>query len=122
MFEYGRQTDFAHMDSDWFETVEKKHGRVETRRCTAVSCPEFIAYLNEREQWSNVRSVAMVESEYPVEFAKNHIAVQVVCGFLLSSEPDFAALYITGNRFFVQFGQDLHAELASFGHTQAGRF
>ena len=63
MFEYGRQTDFADMDSDWFETVEKGHGRVETRRCAAVSSPEFIAYLNEREPWSNLRSVAMVESE-----------------------------------------------------------
>lgn len=51
MFEYGRQTDFADIDSDWFETVEKGHGRVETRRCTTVSSPEFIAYLNERERW-----------------------------------------------------------------------
>ena len=63
MFEYGRQTDFADMDSDWFETVEKGHGRVETRRCTTVSSPEFIVYLNERERWSNLSSVAMVESE-----------------------------------------------------------
>ena len=63
MFEYGRQTGFADMDSDWFETVEKGHGRVETRRCTVVSSPEFISYLNEREQWSNLRSVAMVESK-----------------------------------------------------------
>lgn len=63
MFEYGRQTDFAHMDSDWFETIEKGHGRVETRRCTAISSPEFIDYLNDRGQWSNLRSVAMVESE-----------------------------------------------------------
>ena len=63
MFEYGRQTDFADMDSDWFETVEKGHGRVETRRCTTLWSPEFISYLNERERWSNLRSVAMVESE-----------------------------------------------------------
>ena len=58
-----KQTDFADMDSDWFETVEKGHGRVETRRCTTVSSQEFIAYLNERERWSNLSSVAMVESE-----------------------------------------------------------
>ena len=63
MFEYGRQTDFADMDSDWFETVEKGHGRVETRNCTTISSPEFIAYLNEGERWSNLSSVAMVESE-----------------------------------------------------------
>ena len=63
MFEYGRQTGFDDPHSDWFETVEKGHGRVETRRCAAISSSEFIAYLNDREQWSNLRSVAMVESE-----------------------------------------------------------
>ena len=63
MFEYGRQTGFDVPHSDWFETVEKGHGRVETRRCTTLWSPEFISYLNEREQWSNLRSVAMVESE-----------------------------------------------------------
>ena len=63
MFEYGGQTDFDDLESDWFETVEKGHGRVETRRCTVVSSPEFIAYLNEREEWSNLRSVVMVESK-----------------------------------------------------------
>ena len=66
MFEYGRQTDFADMDSDWFETVEKGHGRVETRRCATIFSPEFISYLNEGERWSNLKSVAMVESERSV--------------------------------------------------------
>ena len=36
---------------------------METRRCTTLWSPEFISYLNEREQWSNLTSVAMVESE-----------------------------------------------------------
>ena len=61
MFEYGQQTDRA--DSDWFETVEKGHGRVEIRRCTTLWSAHLIAYLNDGAQWSNLRSVAMVESE-----------------------------------------------------------
>lgn len=51
MFEYGRQTDFADMVSDWFETVEKGHGRVETRRGATISSPEFISYLDDRGRW-----------------------------------------------------------------------
>ena len=37
-----KRHSLADMDSDWFETVEKGHGRVETRRCATVSSPEFI--------------------------------------------------------------------------------
>ena len=43
MFEYGRQTDFADMDSDWFETVEKGHGRVETLRCNLISSVHILS-------------------------------------------------------------------------------
>ena len=41
------------------ETVEKDHGRLETRRCYAFS---QLAYLVKPEQWPNLRSFAVVES------------------------------------------------------------
>ena len=47
MFDHGRLTDFADMDCDWFETAEKGHGRVETRRCRGVSDRKYIAYFND---------------------------------------------------------------------------
>ena len=33
MFDEARRTGFSELDHDWFETVEKSRGRVETRRC-----------------------------------------------------------------------------------------
>ena len=63
MFDEGRRTDFADMESDWFETVEKSRGRVETRRCRAVFDPEWIAYLDERGEWANLGGAALVESD-----------------------------------------------------------
>ena len=48
---------------DYCETVNKNHGRVETRRCWSVSDPDWIGYFNDRGEWPNLRSVAMVESE-----------------------------------------------------------
>ena len=63
MFEYGAQTEFADIESDWFETVEKSHGRVEKRRCRTISSAEFIAYANDTKRWTHLKSVAMVESE-----------------------------------------------------------
>ena len=67
MFDDARRTDFADVNCDWFETVEKGHGRVETRRCRVVSEPAFIDYFNDRGEWPSLRSVALVESERYVD-------------------------------------------------------
>lgn len=67
LFDEARREDFAGLDCDWFETVEKGHGRVETRRCRAISDASFIAYLNDEGEWPGLRSVAMVESERYVD-------------------------------------------------------
>ena len=73
MFEEARRTGFAELDHDWFETVEKSRGRVETRRCWAVSDPECISYFNEGGEWANLRSAAVVESERMVNGERERI-------------------------------------------------
>ena len=45
------------------ETVGKGHGRIEKRRCWAVSDPDHLDYVNDHNQWSGLKSLAMVESE-----------------------------------------------------------
>ena len=61
-FEYGERTRFATMEHDVFETVNKGHGRVERRRCWATSAPSVIEHANDRGEWANMNSVAMIES------------------------------------------------------------
>ena len=61
-FEYGERTRFATMDHDVFETVNKGHGRVERRRCWATSAPSVVEHANDRGEWANMNSVAMIES------------------------------------------------------------
>ena len=60
-FAQAREAGFAGMD--FFETVEKSHGRIEKRRCWATSDPDCLAYLNDKGQWKRLASIAMVESE-----------------------------------------------------------
>ena len=67
LFDEAGREPFAFLDCDWFETVEKGHGRAETRRCRSVSDAAFIGYLNDRGEWPKLRSVAMVESERYVD-------------------------------------------------------
>ena len=60
-FAQAREAGFASMD--FFETVEKSHGRIEKRRCWATSAPDCPAYLNDKGQRKKLARIAMVESE-----------------------------------------------------------
>ncbi len=44
---------------DYCETLEKDHGRIEARRCWVT---EEIGWLEQKEDWKNLKSVVMVEA------------------------------------------------------------
>ena len=57
---------FGHRDGasvDFYETVEKSHGRIEKRRCWSVTDRECIEYFSDRGEWRGLSGVAMVECE-----------------------------------------------------------
>ena len=62
MFTYERSTDFRNCPHDFHQTVEKGHGRIETRRCWAVADPEYLKYVNDDQTWPHLQSLVMVES------------------------------------------------------------
>jgi predicted transposase YbfD/YdcC len=45
------------------QTVEKGHGRIETRRFFLVHDPLYLQYLNPKGAWPNLRGIGMVQSE-----------------------------------------------------------
>ena len=63
MFDHAKRSGFSDLDHHFSETVEKGHGRIEKRRCWAISDPDYLDYVNDRNQWSGLKSLAMVESE-----------------------------------------------------------
>ena len=63
MFDHERRSGFSDLDHHFSETVEKGHGRIEKRRCRAVSDPDYLDCVNDRNQWSGLKRLAMVESE-----------------------------------------------------------
>jgi predicted transposase YbfD/YdcC len=63
LFTEARATGFADVTHDAAETLDKGHGRLERRRCWAVSDADFLAYLDPTGRWPGVRSVVLVEAE-----------------------------------------------------------
>ena len=63
MFDQARRTGFSDLPHHFSEAVGKGHGRIEKRRCWAVSDPDHLGYVNDRNEWASLRTLAMVESE-----------------------------------------------------------
>jgi predicted transposase YbfD/YdcC len=59
-FQDALQQKFKGIPHDFEQSVEKDHGRVETRRCWTVS---DVDWLENKKQWRGLRSLVMVENE-----------------------------------------------------------
>lgn len=59
-FAWARALEFKEIEYSYAESVEKDHGRIETRRCWSV---EDVEWLNNKEAWSSLRSICAVEAE-----------------------------------------------------------
>ena len=52
MFTLEKHNEFADVAHDYHQTIEKNHGRIETRHCRVFSAPEFLAYMDPNQEWS----------------------------------------------------------------------
>ena len=93
MFEQLRRSGFSDLGYHFCETVGKGHGRIEKRRCWAVSEPEHLGYMDERGEWAGLRSLAMIESER-TENGKASTQTR----YYISSLPDDARKLLSGVR------------------------
>jgi len=59
-FQENSKNDFKEIDSDYYETVNGEHGRIEVRKYRTTS---DIDWLCGKECWKNIQSIAMVERE-----------------------------------------------------------
>jgi len=57
--DWAERMGFKEIEYDYCETLEKGHGRIEERRCWVT---EEIGWLPEKEDWKNLKSVALVEA------------------------------------------------------------
>lgn len=57
--DWAERIGFKEISYDYCETLEKDHGRIETRRCWVT---EEIGWLEQKDKWKNLKSVVMVEA------------------------------------------------------------
>lgn len=60
-FAFEAQTDFQKVRHSVFQTQEKGHGRIETRRYVLIDDPTYIDYLNAAGRWFGLGSICRVE-------------------------------------------------------------
>ena len=62
-FQEERKIGFKGIAHDYYETVEKNHGRLETRRYWTISDPDYLKYLDPEKEWQDLKSIGRVEAE-----------------------------------------------------------
>jgi predicted transposase YbfD/YdcC len=62
-FELAQADHFAQIQHQFYQTVDKGHGRLEIRKHWIIDDPEYIAYFNPKGKWKGLRSIGMVQSE-----------------------------------------------------------
>jgi predicted transposase YbfD/YdcC len=69
IFVQAQASDFAGIEHDFEQTVDKGHGRIEIRRCWTMGQVEF---LMNAQKWAKFTSIAMVQSERRVNGKIEH--------------------------------------------------
>lgn len=64
LFEQAQGNEFAQVEHDFHQTIEKGHGRIDTRRCWTLS---ELDYLVQKSQWQGLQSIAMVQAQRRID-------------------------------------------------------
>ncbi len=81
LFKFARQQDWKDIEHEYYQTINKGHGRIEIRRHWTMENTE---YLCGSEQWKGLQTIGLVESERRV----NHQTAIEQRYYLLSIKSD----------------------------------
>jgi len=87
-FRCAERDDYAHLDHDRHETVEKDHGRVERREYRIVAEASFEAC----GEWGGLRAVGMVQSERTTAEGTSRETRYYICSRMMSAQAFAAAV------------------------------
>lgn len=62
-FALAQAEEFAHVQHQFHQTVNKGHGRLEIRRYWTIADPEYLVYLDPKRRWKGFQGIGMVQAE-----------------------------------------------------------
>ena len=92
-FKLARQNNFTKVTYTTHQTIDNNHGRLEIRRCWAISGEESLAFLRADGLWPRLQSLVMIESE-------RHLAKKVSkqTSYFITSLTNDARLILAAKR------------------------
>lgn len=61
--EFAERKPFHWVEHDYQRTIDKDHGRLETRECWVVTDPQYLAYIRQYKEWAGLQSVILVRGK-----------------------------------------------------------
>ena len=98
-FAYGDSKQFANLQMDFHQTTHKTSGRIEIRRCWAVSDPLAFEHIRYYDGWTDLKSMVRIQRERRIG---EHITYETA--YYISSLPADAArlLYATQHHWAIE--------------------
>ena len=111
LFDDLEESNFSAFEHEHAKTIEKGHGRIETRQAWTISDPEIIKHLRNSDKWPNLTSVVMVQAERTLLCGDTKTQDKPDKRFYLCSRNDNALLCLNNTRKHWQVENALHWSL-----------
>jgi predicted transposase YbfD/YdcC len=102
-FAYADQVQFADMAHSYAETVNKGHGRIEIRRCWAISDPLAFEYIRNYDGWTDLQTIVRIQRE-----RRLRDKTEQETAYYISSLPNDAEQLLMATRYHWAVENSLH--------------
>jgi predicted transposase YbfD/YdcC len=103
LFEVDVAQGFAYATHSYAKTVNKGHGRIETRECWATEKEEYLSLVRKHQQWKNLKSIVRIVSQRQIGEK-----IEVQTRYFISSLPADAKTILKAKRSHWKIENQLH--------------
>lgn len=103
LFEVDVAQGFAYATHSYAKTVNKGHGRIETRECWATEKEEYLSLVRKHQQWKNLKSIVRIVSQRQIGEK-----IEVQTRYFISSLPAHAKTILKAKRSHWKIENQLH--------------